>query len=1091
MKTEIGLDAPQRQVNSTLLWLYAHLWQLLFFGLVGAAVNTHAADNATLVSQTIADGAVMAPGQTFTQSWILRNTGTTTWSPGSPDGFSYSFNRISGDSIGGADGVLLSDFVPPGGRVTLSVDFTAPAAPGTYTGYWRMQSEAGNFGPTVKVLIRVALSGGNDATLVSQTIPDGTIVNPGQTFTKTWTLRNTGTTTWTPGDPSGFDYSFNRVGRDEIGGTDGMLLANPVAPNGQVTLIADLVAPTTPGTYTSYWSMQSTLGNFGETVHVTITVPPAGGYTFYSVTFAGLSMGTSISDQYSSFGVLFSGSGSGPFITYDTANPRPRVLSGSPRFFGSITATFVQLSNPSVRASASNVNFDAGYFNTIGSTRITWFGTDSQTLGSMVNTQRGIQHIDLPGSIGGFTIQIIGSEPAGFAINNVSFGFPPTLTLPAVSLPTGNVGVPYAYQLQAIGGLLPLVWTLPAGLHSLPDGLSLSATGLLSGISRQSGTFRFSVLVTDSAGAAASENLAITISGPPKPPVPTASPTTDTPAPGLTDPPVGSSSSHLVSIVGDQLNVDPGKVTIVLTHGWRSSSDDWPKKIIGNSLIDQGFGVTANIVAWDWRDNAGYVVPLSSAQRTPAEGDSLGSALLDLLGSSYKKGIHFVGHSLGAMVNCRAADFLHNNGFDWHNTHITMFDEAELVEAFKELHVLVDVLYAGSCSGAALSPWFKVIPEQAAWIDNYISEVGLLHSEAVNVFLWRRPAVPLISDFIGDTGLHGYGYTWYSKSITSSQVSQVGHRWSFERNSMEGRPRNSYFMQSLRLEESPLVTSQINFDTANILSCHRIVAYTSLASYQALNELNSTITYASLYLSGVIQYAGNCVVDMVEIFKPPIGQAVFSGIANSTPAYYVPETSPQNQSVWDLQFTLRKESAPQIWQPQTEPKLAGKSVYAWVPVKVPEGARTMGFQYRVANADATDYFTVGVSNQSVLTFQTKYTQPGTWTAASGIDVSEYAGQTVKLFFSLNSMTGYPPGQLDIRGIVFFLPVTPKLDMSLSSGRTVFTWPATASDWNLEVSPRLGINAEWSVLTNRMRLSDYEIGVTNDASKPSEFFRLRK
>jgi len=146
MKTEIGLDAPQRQVNSTLLWLYAQLWQLLFFGLVGAAVNTHAANNATLVSQTIADGAVMAPGQTFTQSWILRNTGTTTWSPGSPDGFSYSFNRISGDSIGGADGVLLSDFGPPGGRVTLSVDFPAPAAPGTYTGYWRMQSEAGNFG---------------------------------------------------------------------------------------------------------------------------------------------------------------------------------------------------------------------------------------------------------------------------------------------------------------------------------------------------------------------------------------------------------------------------------------------------------------------------------------------------------------------------------------------------------------------------------------------------------------------------------------------------------------------------------------------------------------------------------------------------------------------------------------------------------------------------------------------------------------------------------------------------------------------------------------------------------------------------------
>ena len=44
-------------------------------------------------------------------------------------------------------------------------------------------------------------------------------------------------------------------------------------------------------------------------------------------------------------------------------------------------------------------------------------------------------------------------------------------------LPTGQVGVPYSQQLAGTGGTAPLTYTAP----SLPDGLSISATGLISG----------------------------------------------------------------------------------------------------------------------------------------------------------------------------------------------------------------------------------------------------------------------------------------------------------------------------------------------------------------------------------------------------------------------------------------------------------------------------------------------------------------------------------------------------------------------------------------------------------------------------------
>jgi hypothetical protein len=55
---------------------------------------------------------------------------------------------------------------------------------------------------------------------------------------------------------------------------------------------------------------------------------------------------------------------------------------------------------------------------------------------------------------------------------------------------------PYHFQLQADGGIKPLVWQLERGL--LPPGLRLSEDGVLSGSPAQTGEFEFSVSVTDS-----------------------------------------------------------------------------------------------------------------------------------------------------------------------------------------------------------------------------------------------------------------------------------------------------------------------------------------------------------------------------------------------------------------------------------------------------------------------------------------------------------------------------------------------------------------------------------------------------------------
>jgi hypothetical protein len=63
----------------------------------------------------------------------------------------------------------------------------------------------------------------------------------------------------------------------------------------------------------------------------------------------------------------------------------------------------------------------------------------------------------------------------------------------------GKKGDPYIMQLLAANGKLPYSWTLVSG--SLPAGLSMNASGLISGTPAVFGTFSFGVRVTDAAGA--------------------------------------------------------------------------------------------------------------------------------------------------------------------------------------------------------------------------------------------------------------------------------------------------------------------------------------------------------------------------------------------------------------------------------------------------------------------------------------------------------------------------------------------------------------------------------------------------------------
>jgi hypothetical protein len=85
-----------------------------------------------------------------------------------------------------------------------------------------------------------------------------------------------------------------------------------------------------------------------------------------------------------------------------------------------------------------------------------------------------------------------------------------SVTITTTSLPRARVRRAYAQQLQVSGGVAPYTWSLADG--SLPPGLVLGANdGKITGSPTASGTYQFTVRVTDGRGATDEALLAITV----------------------------------------------------------------------------------------------------------------------------------------------------------------------------------------------------------------------------------------------------------------------------------------------------------------------------------------------------------------------------------------------------------------------------------------------------------------------------------------------------------------------------------------------------------------------------------------------------
>jgi cell wall-associated NlpC family hydrolase len=130
-----------------------------------------AVDNSQLVSVSITNGTMLMPRTVFTQTWTMKNTGTTTWAP-TYNG--YTMNIVGEDSLGAVPPTAkpfasrtLSTIIgsgasiPPGGQATFTMNFITPEAPGPVSDVFRLNNSSSVFFGVTNTLQIVVIQAGS------------------------------------------------------------------------------------------------------------------------------------------------------------------------------------------------------------------------------------------------------------------------------------------------------------------------------------------------------------------------------------------------------------------------------------------------------------------------------------------------------------------------------------------------------------------------------------------------------------------------------------------------------------------------------------------------------------------------------------------------------------------------------------------------------------------------------------------------------------------------------------------------------------------------------------------------------------------
>ena len=177
----------------------------------------------------------------------------------------------------------------------------------------------------------------------------------------------------------------------------------------------------------------------------------------------------------------------------------------------------LEITTATLPSGATTIPYSITLAATGGSGTRTWsVSAGSLPAGLTLNPTTG-QLSGTPTAAGSFPVTIKVVDTAGASAERAfTLSIAATLVITTPSLPGGTVGTAYSTTLTATGGTLPYSWRVKSG--SLPTGLTMSGTGVISGTPTAHGTFNFVAEVTDSTVATintAEKPFSIVVSPPP------------------------------------------------------------------------------------------------------------------------------------------------------------------------------------------------------------------------------------------------------------------------------------------------------------------------------------------------------------------------------------------------------------------------------------------------------------------------------------------------------------------------------------------------------------------------------------------------
>ncbi|MNW94848.1 IPT/TIG domain protein [compost metagenome] len=393
---------------------------------------------------------------------------------------------ITGTGFTGATAVTFGATAATGFTVNSATQITATAPSGSGTVDVRVTTTGGTSAtgaadqytyaaaPTVTSISPTVgpATGGSTVTITGTGFGGTTAVTFGATAATGFTVNSAMQITATA--PAGTGTVDVRV--TTAGGTSATSAADQytyvAAP--AVTSISPATGPATGGT-----TVIITGSNFSGTTAVTFGATAATGFTVNSatqitatapagsagtvnvrVTTVGGTSATGAADQFTYFGAPVAGAVSATVAYGSSANAITLNLSGG-------AATSVAIATGASHGTASASGNSITYTPTPG-----YGGADSFTY-----TATNIVGTSAPATV------------------TITVGAP-TLTIAPGTVPAATVGVAYSQTVTAANGAAPYIYAISAG--ALPAGLSLSSSGLLSGTTHVTGSFPFSITVTDS-----------------------------------------------------------------------------------------------------------------------------------------------------------------------------------------------------------------------------------------------------------------------------------------------------------------------------------------------------------------------------------------------------------------------------------------------------------------------------------------------------------------------------------------------------------------------------------------------------------------